>query len=210
VTAVARARFCRSDWLALGLEHLAAGGPEALTIDRLAAAAGRSKGSFYHHFADQPGFIAALLDYWTETHTARVIDGANAGLGDGSRRSALDDLVGRLDPRVEIGIRRLAAVDTQARTAAKAVDQARMAYLAQLNAEDLCIDAGRAQQIAEFDYAAYVGAQFLFGDDPISWQQKGAAMLAQSEAVRAAYATAREKEPGPCIKSISGTGSLRR
>ena len=46
------ARLGRDDWLALGLERLAAEGPRALRLENICAAAGRTRGSFYHHFRD--------------------------------------------------------------------------------------------------------------------------------------------------------------
>jgi AcrR family transcriptional regulator len=41
-------------------------GPAALTIERLTAAARRTRGSFYHRFADRDAFVRALMERWRE------------------------------------------------------------------------------------------------------------------------------------------------
>src|ERR1700756_1737034 len=60
-------RFSREDWLALGEQRLSTEGPGALSLERLTGAAGRTKGSFYHHFQSRDEFLAALVDRWRET-----------------------------------------------------------------------------------------------------------------------------------------------
>lgn len=48
-------------WIEAGYTVFALQGPEALRIEQLARQVGISKSSFYHHFADLPVFIEALL-----------------------------------------------------------------------------------------------------------------------------------------------------
>ena len=53
----------QSDWLQQGYSTFALDGPEALKVERLARAVGKSKSSFYHHFADLEGFQEYLLQF---------------------------------------------------------------------------------------------------------------------------------------------------
>ena len=59
------------DWLQQGYTTFAHHGPEALKVERLARAVGKSKSSFYHHFADPEGFQESLLRHHLEK--ARLI-----------------------------------------------------------------------------------------------------------------------------------------
>ena len=73
-----RPRLTRDDWLLTGLSALCEGGPGTLGAEPLARRVGATKGSFYWHFDDVPGFHAALLDLWKrEAETALLTaDGA--------------------------------------------------------------------------------------------------------------------------------------
>ena len=46
------------------MQLLSEEGPPALSLERLTEAAGRTKGSFYHHFQGRDGFLAALVAHW--------------------------------------------------------------------------------------------------------------------------------------------------
>ena len=57
-------RFSKSDWLKLAVRLLGEEGPAAMTIERLTQAAGRTRGSLYHHFQSREGFLVALMAWW--------------------------------------------------------------------------------------------------------------------------------------------------
>ena len=73
------------DWLQQGYTTFAHHGPEALKVERLARAVGKSKSSFYHHFADPEGFQESLLRHHLEK--ARLIAKKEAAC------QSLDDLI---------------------------------------------------------------------------------------------------------------------
>ena len=52
----------REEWINHGLSALDASGPDALSLAALAARAGVTKGSFYHHFEDHDAFVAGLMN----------------------------------------------------------------------------------------------------------------------------------------------------
>ncbi len=54
------------DWIRAGYTILAEEGIKALNIDRLCSHLGVTKGSFYWHFSDMPGYRGALIGAWGE------------------------------------------------------------------------------------------------------------------------------------------------
>ncbi|NJM94048.1 MAG: TetR/AcrR family transcriptional regulator [Cytophagales bacterium] len=59
------------EWIRAGYGLFAERGPLGLKVEQLALVVGKSKSSFYHHFADLEIFTSALVDY--HLHRARVI-----------------------------------------------------------------------------------------------------------------------------------------
>jgi hypothetical protein len=154
-------------WVTAGLSLLRTDAHQRLTIERLCAAMEKTKGSFYHHFADISAFEDALLASWKQAHTLGPIEiadaahaglsrgvsvGVNSGAGVRERRRALYRAVGKLDLKVEIAIRAWAATDTRARRAQADVDETRVAYLASLWGKGK-----KARTHAELEYAAFLG-----------------------------------------------------
>lgn len=78
----------REDWLRLGLDALMENGPSALALEALAKRAGRTKGSFYHHFGGRRDFVLAMLALWRED-SAETLAALNADLEAAIRK--LDD-----------------------------------------------------------------------------------------------------------------------
>lgn len=57
-------RLSADDWIQAGFALLAAGGPNALRVDRLCERLGVTKGSFYWHFSDLQSYRTALIEAW--------------------------------------------------------------------------------------------------------------------------------------------------
>jgi AcrR family transcriptional regulator len=62
----ATSRLSVDDWIELGLTLLAEEGLSGIKVDRLCARMGVTKGSFYWHFTDLPGYMEALAERWGE------------------------------------------------------------------------------------------------------------------------------------------------
>lgn len=149
----------RAAWLKAGIDVLSASGPGALTLDELTARMGLTKGSFYHHFKDREGFVSALLEYWEEQMTHRLIQQAEAGGTTRDKQRRLTHLAMALyGSKLELNIRAWARNSPLVRRSVKRVDQARITYLATI-ARDITGDPKRAMQLAEIAYAVFVGAQ---------------------------------------------------
>lgn len=162
-----RPRFGREDWIELGLALLARRGAEALTLERLTQAAGKTRGSFYHHFEDHRAFLTALGAHWL----AREIDAKIAEIDKlrlaGKRREALARHAAAIDHAFERELRRLAASEPAIAEVVARSDEKRIAYLVRLFRSELRLDAAEALARARIQHAFFVGAQMVFPDaDP--------------------------------------------
>lgn len=130
-------RLKTQDWLAAGLQALAAQGPEALKAEPLARVLGTTKGSFYWHFADVPAFHAALLADWTSQANTALFDAAEQAATHTAalRRMAQQIAAPPSDDRhatAEPAMRAWAASHDGARKAVEQVDAARLTVIAAL------------------------------------------------------------------------------
>lgn len=153
-----------SAWVAAGLRLLGEGGENAVGIEPLARRLGATKGSFYHHFADRPAFLAVLLEAW-ESRADALLERVDAvGGGPAARLWVLMETVireGAASP--EAAIRLWARGDETARIALARVDRARLDWLETLFAE-LGRDAD-APTRARLAYMALIGEHAL-GERP--------------------------------------------
>ncbi|GHH51439.1 hypothetical protein GCM10017774_61830 [Lentzea cavernae] len=58
----------------MALRALAEGGLQAVAIEPLAARAGATKGSVYHHFPNREALLKATAERWEREHTEKVIE----------------------------------------------------------------------------------------------------------------------------------------
>jgi len=161
------ARFKKEDWLALGARLLSEEGAGALTIERLTEAAGRTRGSFYHHFADRDAFVRALMERWR----VEVIDEWGARYQQAASPAEVRGLMReqpmQLDLAFERAARRWAASEPIVRAALDEVDRKRIegltCFISHLRPE---VDDPAAAAFVQ--YAALVGLQWLIEslDDP--------------------------------------------
>ena len=123
-------RLNREDWLALALETLSKQGKSRLTIDRLVAELGVTKGSFYWHFEDRADFIQKLLEYWAKKFTHEVVDEINGIEGDAGDRlyGLMEFLTSNDASRYDIAVRAWAAQEPAVAVVARHVDMTRMGF----------------------------------------------------------------------------------
>jgi len=163
----AKGRFGRDDWIELGLSLLAKRGPEALTLERLTVSAKKTRGSFYHHFADHAEFVKALGEHWlTHQIEEKIVEIDKLALT-ASRRDVLARHAAQIDHAMERGLRRLSASEPAIAAIIARADDARIAYLVRLFRSELRLDAGEALTRARIQHSFFVGAQMVFpGADP--------------------------------------------
>ena len=161
-----RKRFTREDWLDFGLMRLAKDGPDALKLTKICAAADRTIGSFYHHFDDQSHFFDALMTHWRQKNTESVL-AAVEELPDAKQQAdQLDAIALNLDQSIEVGVRQFANQNARAAKEVAEVDALRIGYLAQNHVDRFGLGADEARQLAQLEYAAFVGAQTLWREKP--------------------------------------------
>ena len=125
-------RLAREDWLDLAVETLKDQGVRGLTLDTLCALAGRTRGSFYHHFVSIEALIAAVVERWrlteTETIASRTLEIPDAREG----LALMARLTDAIDHRLERGVRVLAMTSDAARETVELTDQRREAVMVDL------------------------------------------------------------------------------
>ena len=84
----------RTKLLDASLNVIRAKGYSATTVDDLCAAAGVTKGAFFHHFASKEALAIAAADYWSEVTGALFADAPYHAHAD-----ALDRVLGYIDFR---------------------------------------------------------------------------------------------------------------
>lgn len=160
----AKARFGREDWVALGAALLSKHGPEALTLERVTEHAGKTRGSFYHHFDDHETFLAAIAEHWLKTETDDIITLVEDALRSGKRRETLARRAAVIDHALERNMRRLAASQPAVAAIVAESDARRIDYAARLFRSELGLDPADALARARVQHCAFVGAQMVFPD----------------------------------------------
>jgi AcrR family transcriptional regulator len=147
------------EWVAAGLELLRREGEDALTIQRLCERLHRTKGSFYHHFADVTAFHEALLNAWEEQLTTAVIGAASGEADPSAFARLLAAAARRIDVRLELSVRSWALRSEHARQRVRRVDDRRLAVLSRIWADPA---GDHAADYAALEYCAFLGAIQLF------------------------------------------------
>lgn len=162
-------RTTREHWIREGFAALVEEGDVALTVDALCARMGRTKGSFYHHFAGREGFVSALLETWEREATDRLIETGHRHAPVEERLRAVNRQASELgNARLERAIRGWASREPLARSVQDRVDRRRLAFLDELCAERM--GAGEpARRLARIFQLAFVGAQHL--DPPLEGEE---------------------------------------
>jgi AcrR family transcriptional regulator len=138
----------KHQWLISGLELLAGGGVKLLTIDRLSAEMGLTKGSFYYHFTGGRDYERQLVRFWVQQQlSALPVLPKNPT----QRLARLDNFVedtfvqgGETEP----AMRSWAQQDDMVRSELEQVDSARCKFL--LSAlESVVVDRSRINLMAD-------------------------------------------------------------
>jgi AcrR family transcriptional regulator len=134
-----------------------------MTIETLTAAAGRTRGSFYHHFKDRETFLRALIAEWRKKTLDMRAAALPAPATPASLRAFLREEPMRLDHVFERAVRFLVATEPSLRPDLDEVDAARVDALAMLISV-LRPEIADPKSHALVQYAALVGAQWLISD----------------------------------------------
>ena len=152
-------RLTADDWLQAGLQALASSGPEALKAEPLARALETTKGSFYWHFDDVPGYRQALLEFWHDLTGNLPAAPSEKSEAVAQLRSMMQDGFGG-DPATEAAMRSWATTDPSAAEKLARLDRVRLDHLAKILRELGVTN----PDIARTLYAAKVGMGLLAED----------------------------------------------
>lgn len=147
-------------WLEQGLKILEEKGPQALSIDNLAHGAGKTKGSFYHHFKNREKYVQALLAHYERKVFGGVADEVQKEAGKKARLKRLEDLAFSISSNLELAVRSWALYDPAVREFQDRIDRQRMDHLTLLYEKPGC-DARAANARACRSYAIFIGLQQL-------------------------------------------------
>lgn len=153
-------RTRREDWLEQGFEVLREGGEAALTIDRLCRDLGRTKGAFYHHFADVTVYTDALLAAWEQRNTQLPAAATEPPAIRRGLRAVIEAAVRGFDVSLERSFRAWGLRDPRAHAFVARIDERRIAFLASRYAATL--SAAMRRKLARLEYAVFIGMQQLY------------------------------------------------
>lgn len=146
------------DYFDAGMALLADGGVGAVTIARLCAELGVTKGSFYHHFRGVDDFKSQLLAHWAAEGEHQVLQAAAAVSDPFERLDVLRELGIALHHEAEVAIRAWSRTDAEAWAVREKVDAARERTVAAAY-EEVGIPAEAAELLGRLGVAVLVGAQ---------------------------------------------------
>ena len=164
---MALARTPRSRWVDEGLESLAAGGPDAVSIESLARALGVTKGGFYGYFDDRRALLNEMLDAWERISVDEVIDRVEGGGGNAKtklrRLSALAGSRRGEQLKIDLAVRDWARRNKRVARRLRRVDNRRMDYLRSLF-RAFCRDEDDVEVRCLLFYALWIGSHFIAAD----------------------------------------------
>ena len=151
-------RFDKKSWLTLGLEHLSKQSNEQITIEILCKNADKTKGSFYFHFKNIDVYLERLTQYWFEEYTQKITQKPIQNM---QRLDLLNQLVGRLDLNLEVGIRNLALKNETVQKTVRKADRYRIEWLSALYVNTGKYEEARAEALATIEIAAFTGFKLI-------------------------------------------------
>jgi len=122
----------RSSWFRVAARLLVERGGGGLRVEALCRDAGVTKGSFYHHFRDLGEFKTAFMDYLYQRGAMDPMSRLEALDSPRERLRGLIEAIACEDLALEAAVRRWAASDPAVAEHLRQVDQARMAFVAEM------------------------------------------------------------------------------
>jgi AcrR family transcriptional regulator len=161
---MAKVRTPREVWVDAALQALAAGGPEGVRIEVLAARLGVSKGGFYWHFKDRAALLEEMLDTWERSVVSDVIAQVEDEPGEPrAKLRHLFQLASAVAPDllpVELALRDWARRDDEVAARLHRVDDRRMEYLRELFGP-ICADEDDVEARGMLAFSLFVGSGLI-------------------------------------------------
>jgi AcrR family transcriptional regulator len=143
------------------MQALAAGGPDAVRVEALAARLGVSKGGFYWHFTDRQALLEEMLDTWEKTMVEDVIAAVESQpAGPRAKLQQLFELARSVDFAVELAIRDWSRREPNVAERVRRVDDRRMGYLRSLFGQ-FCADQNDVEARSLLAFSLFIGSYFI-------------------------------------------------
>lgn len=158
---VATVRTPREAWIDAALQALAAGGPQGVRVEALAASLEVTKGGFYWHFSDRQALLDELLDTWEKALVDDVIARVESQAVD--PRAKLQQLFAQapsVNFAAELAIRDWARRDREVVKRVRRVDNRRMEYLRSLFSQ-FCPEERDVEARSMLAFSLFVGSYFI-------------------------------------------------
>jgi AcrR family transcriptional regulator len=158
---MANVRTPRGAWVDAALKALAAGGPDAVRVEALAASLGVSKGGFYWHFSDRQALLEEMLDTWEKAVVGDVIARVESGPADPrAKLQQLFELAPSVDFAVELALRDWSRRDSNVAERLRGIDTRRMDYLRLLFGQ-FCADEDDVEARSMLAFSLFIGSYFI-------------------------------------------------
>ncbi len=158
---MAKVRTPREAWVDAALQALAAGGPDAVRVEALAAGLGVSKGGFYWHFQNRQALLEEMLDSWEQAGTEDVIARIEGEAAEPQAKlQRLFELSPTADFAVELALRDWSRRDREVAKRLRRIDTRRMAWLRSLF-EQFCADEDDVEVRSMLAYSLLIGGYFI-------------------------------------------------
>jgi AcrR family transcriptional regulator len=164
---MAKVRTPREAWVGAALQALAAGGPDAVRVEALAARLGVSKGGFYWHFKDRAALLEEMLDSWERSVVVDVIAAVESEPGE--PRAKLQHLFELASASsadllpVELALRDWSRRDRDVAARLHRVDNQRMDYLRSLFGP-ICADEDDVEARSILAFSLFIGSNFIVAE----------------------------------------------
>jgi AcrR family transcriptional regulator len=162
---VAQTRTPKSAWIDAGLHALAAGGPDAVRVELIAAELGVTRGGFYWHFPNRQAFLEEMLNTWEHRSTDETLERVENEGGDARdkvRRAGMLTFSKELLP-IDLAIRDWARRDRSVANRLRRVDNRRMEYLRTLIGT-FVDDADDVEARGMLAFSLAIGSHFIAAD----------------------------------------------
>ena len=148
----------KEDWIKLGYKLFSKEGVSSLVIEKMASVLNCNKSSFYWHFKTKKEFIAALVNYWVENETERIIKEVEAKNNPEDRLDIFLKIAFRNAPYLEFVffLKRYAQKQKEIQSIIDRVDKRRLDFSSQLF-QDLGYDKEVAEVKASIFYKYLIG-----------------------------------------------------
>lgn len=158
-------RWRREDWIDLAMTQLRAEGIAALTLERLCADAGRTRGSFYHHFESVDRLLAEVALRWRATETDAIAENVLETPDPEAGLALLVKRTDAIDHRLERGVRILAVLHHEIRQIVEQADIRREVVMAEMLRRAYRLDNEDAKSASRLFHALHHTAVMRSPDD---------------------------------------------